>query len=264
MKKKIIYFMILSQLLHVCCDPLVSHFAFFPSKEDTNTPLPSHFQELFIETSDSIKIHSLFVPHKNSNKLLIYFHGNAGNIFHRFDSIHMLHKLNINVLVISYRGYGKSEGKASEKGVYIDAESALKYAIDTLGFNNKNIYLYGRSIGSAPACNTALNHEIAGLILITPIYSAKEMAKVAGLRLIAPLAGNAFNNSKKLKKLNTPTLIIHGTSDETVPFWMGKKLYEENKDKTKFIEIEKGNHNELEYISPNLFWDSIKDFIKNH
>lgn len=264
MKKKIVYFMILTQMLNFCCDPLVSHFAFFPNKEDIDTPLPKNFEDRYIQTVDNIKIHSIFVPSKNSSKLVIYFHGNAGNIYHRLETLSMLNSLGINVLGISYRGYGRSEGKASEKGIYKDAKSALQYAKETLGFDQKNIFLLGRSIGSAPACYTAMNNEIAGAILVTPLYSGKEMAKIAGLGLIAPLARKAFDNSDKLKEINCPIIIIHGTADETVPFWMGKKLHEENPKKTTFVEIKNGNHNELEFLNPQLYWNSIKSFIEEN
>lgn len=261
MKKKLIYFMIITQLLNLCCEPLINRLAFFPNKEGITTPLPLNFEEKFIETTDKIKIHSILIPQKSSDKLVIYFHGNAGNIYHRLETLSMLHKLGVNVLGVSYRGYGKSEGKPSEKGIYTDGISALKYAIDSMGFAHNKIFLLGRSIGSAPAVNTALEHPVAGLILVTPLYSGKEMAKLTGLGFISAFAGNAFDNSEKLKRLKIPILIIHGTLDETVPFWMGKKLHEENNPKSTFIEIKSGTHNELEFTSPDLYWNSIINFL---
>lgn len=256
--------MIFTQLLNLCCKPLINRLAFVPSREDINTPLPSGFEEKFIITEDNIKIHTIYIPNKTSKRIIIYFHGNAGNIYHRFETLQMLSKLNINILGISYRGYGKSEGKPSEEGIYKDGKSAINYVLKDLGFKQNEIFLLGRSIGSAPATNTAENYPVGGLILVTPIYSGKYMARHTGLGFLAPLAGDAFDNSKKLKNIKTPTLIIHGTDDETVPFWMGKTLYNENKDKTTFIEIKNGTHNELEYISPEKYWTGIKNFIRKN
>lgn len=256
--------MLLSQILSLCCEPLITKFSFYPDREDINYKLPESIQEKTITTTDGINIHSLYFPSPGSKKLVIYFHGNAGNIFHRIETLQSLCNLGVNVLGISYRGYGKSEGKVSEKGIYIDANSALHFGINSLNFQKENIYFFGRSIGSTAATHAAAFNDFAGLILVTPIYSAKEMAKVTGLKLIAPLAGKALDNGSKLKKVKMPTLIIHGTTDETVPYWMGKKLYEENRKNCKFITIKNGSHNELEHVNPDLYWNSIKDFLNNN
>ncbi|MDH3348266.1 MAG: alpha/beta hydrolase [Desulfobulbaceae bacterium] len=237
--------------------------AFHPDVENIllTDQLPLNVQEIFIETEDNLKIQSYFIPNSSSDKVLIYFHGNAGNICHRLPDLLQLSSFGVNVLGVGYRGYGKSQGVPSEEGIYIDGMSSLKYVTNQLGFSLNNVIIMGRSIGSTVAINTAQHLNIKGLILVSPLTSGRDHAKVTGLGAVSFLAGNAFDNISKIKKVLCPVLIIHGTLDQVIPFEMGKKLYEiANKDK-KFVELEGAGHNYLSTKYKQSYWLPIYEFV---
>ena len=155
------------------CNPVVDRLAFQPDSVNVldENQLPKGIKEISLLTEDEVKIKLLYLPVASSNKILLYFHGNAGNIYHRIPTLIQLQKFGVNVIGVSYRGYGKSEGSPSEDGVYLDGMAALKYITETLGFSEKNIIIFGRSIGTTVAINTAENRELGGVVLVTPLTS---------------------------------------------------------------------------------------------
>ena len=234
MKKLILILMLLLNMSILNgCKSVVNKMAFHPDVENvlSTDQLPLNVKEIFIETKDNLKIQSYFIPNSSSDKVLIYFHGNAGNICHRLPDLMQISSFGINVLGVGYRGYGKSQGVPSEEGLYIDGKSSLRYVTDQLGFSLNNVIVLGRSIGSTVAINTAQNLNINGLILVAPLTSGRDHANATGLGAVSFLAGNAFDNKSKIKNILCPVLIIHGTRDQVIPFDMGKKIYEmANKD----------------------------------
>lgn len=246
------------------CQPLVDKLAFFPDKVNVLpvNKLPNGIQEVSITTADGLTIKALYLASLESKKVLIYFHGNAGNIYHRIPSLIELHKAGVNVLGVSYRGYGRSEGEPTEAGVYLDGESAYRYAIEELGFSSDNIILFGRSIGTTVAINTAMNKQIEGLILVTPLTSAKEQAKVGGLAWVSMLAGDAFDNFNKIEYIKAPLLVIHGTHDDVIPYSMGETIFDKAHVVKDFVSINGGNHNNLQDKYAKEYWSPIIQFIK--
>ena len=245
------------------CKFIINLFAFYPDTRSvlTQDQLPDNVREIFIETDDQIKIQSYFIPHKTSDHVLIYFHGNAGNIGGRMADLLTLNRMSINILGVGYRGYGKSQGKPSEEGIYLDGKASLKYATEQLGFPLKKVILFGRSIGTAVAINTAQHQNISGLILITPLTSGKEHASTSILVLISPLAGDSFNNINKIGHIQCPLLVIHGTKDRVIPFSMGEKIYHKALVKKQFIKIEGAGHNNLSTAFKNEYWPPINNFL---
>jgi len=245
------------------CKFIINQFAFHPDTRRvlTKNQLPDHVRELFVETEDQIKIQSYFIPNKGSDQILIYFHGNAGNIGGRLRDLLTLNRMGINVLGVGYRGYGKSQGQPSEEGIYLDGKASLEYAAQELGFPLNKVILFGRSIGTTVAINTAQYKNISGLILITPLTSGKEHAKASGLSAISSLAGNSFNNISKIPTIKCPLLVIHGTKDRVIPFAMGKKIDNKATGKKQFIRIEGAGHNNLSTAFKNEYWLPINNFI---
>lgn len=246
------------------CKFIINKFAFYPDNKNIipKDKLPVVVQDIFIETEDKIKIQCYFIPHKTSDKILIFFHGNAGNISHRLPDIIQFHSFGINILAVSYRGYGKSQGKPSEAGIYLDGKAAFDYATEKLGFHNRKIIIFGRSIGTTVAINTACNKNISGLILVSPLTSGKEHAKGSGLNSVSSIAGNSFNNISKISNIKCPLLVIHGTKDRVIPFSMGKAIYNKATVKKQFITIEDGGHNNLSNAYNKEYWQPINEFIK--
>lgn len=245
------------------CDPVINMMAFHPDTRDgiATDNLPTAVQERFITTRDRIQLQAYFLPEPKSNRLLIYFHGNAGNLSHRLPDLLQIRNMGINTLAVSYRGYGKSQGTPSEEGIYADGEAALEYAVRQLGFPLERIILLGRSIGTTVATHIAQQRKINGLILVTPLTSGKDQATASGLGLISFLAGNAFDNRMKIRQVSCPVLIIHGTSDQVIPYSMGKQLYETANDPKRFVTIPGAGHNNLSTEYSNQYWPTIFQFI---
>jgi fermentation-respiration switch protein FrsA (DUF1100 family) len=245
------------------CGSLINRMAFHPDKESSipQDKLPQGVQEIFIDTTDGVKIQSYFIPDKSSKKIVIFFHGNAGNIAHRLVDLLQIRESGVNVLGVGYRGYGKSEGKPNEKGIYRDGESALAYAIAALGFNINDIYIFGRSIGTTVAIHTAQEKDLAGLILVTPLTSGKEQAKAMGLNSIAFLAGGSFNNIEKIQNITCPVLVIHGDADRVIPYRMSVEIYEKIQTEKELITICGAGHNNISADFNPQYWESISGFI---
>lgn len=252
-------------LIYSGCDEIINVMAFHPDTKNVLSVdrLPSGVEEQFISSGDNFKIQSYYLPFKDSDRLLIYFHGNAGNIGHRVYDLMKIRSMGVNVLGISYRGYGKSDGKPSEDGIYADARAALKYSEKQLGFSLDKIIIMGRSIGTTAAVQTAQQLKLAGLILISPLTSGKAQAKTTNLSPLAFLAGDAFNNISKIKNIICPVLIIHGTNDKIIPFRMGEEIYNGLQTKKELVKIEGAGHNDLSIEYYELYWASVKKFLKD-
>jgi fermentation-respiration switch protein FrsA (DUF1100 family) len=250
-------------LLLAACSPLVNMLAFHPNTQDVmlENDLPENVKEVKIKTQDDVTLLSLFLRNDQSKKLVIYFHGNAGNIYGRLRDLKYLHESGCNVLGMSYRGYGKSQGKPSESGIYLDGKAGLKYAQEELGFEKKNIYIFGRSIGSTVAVEISQLEEFGGVILVTPLSSAQDQAQAGGMSFIAPLAGDAFNNVSKIKEMQSPLLLLHGMKDRVIPFEMGKKVFDAANVKKQFVRIKGAGHNNIQYYRTE-YWTPIIEFLK--
>jgi len=250
-------------LLTMNCSLIVSKVSYFPTKtqQKTNLQLQKNIEEKIIITDDKKKLNCIYVNNPKSKKILIYFQGNAGNIYQRIPELIKLSSFNINVLGVGYRGYGKSTGHPTENGLYRDGRSVFNYVNKEMNYLQDSVIIFGRSIGTTVAINVSMNKKLAGIILITPLTSGKEYAKVKGLGIFSGIARNAFDNLNKCKNLLSPTLIIHGTKDDVIPYFMGKEIFENIKGEKYFTKIEDGNHNNLEYVNPVLYWNSIDQFV---
>ena len=250
----------------VGCSNVRNGMTFFPDtkSEIPKENIPEYISEKRIETSDKESIQAFYFNHDdNSNhSLVIYFHGNAGNLYGRFGYANRLYDMNQNVLLISYRGYAKSSGRPNEKGIYMDGESAVDFALDSLGYSEEDITIMGRSLGTTVAVNTSQERNFKGVILITPLTSGREMATAMGMESLTSVAGDSFNSMGKINNLKSPILIIHGTADEVVPYDMGESLFKAYSGIKKLITIENGEHNNLQDVDPKLFWGEINKFIK--
>jgi uncharacterized protein len=261
------YLFILSSILLFSCKSVVDNFAFYPNKTSIikQEDLPEYVKLVEIPTSDNLLIQALYYHNeylKFEDKLIIYFHGNAENMYSRLKEAQQLFNFGYNVLIISYRGYAKSQGKPTEKGIYIDGESALEYSKNQLGYDLGNIIIYGRSIGTTVAVEISQKKLIEKLILITPLSNGKDFAKSKGLGYLNSMVGNAFDSINKLQNIEVPLLIIHGNRDNVVSIDDGRKLFNSYKHEKIFIEIDGGGHNNLEKINPQLFWGSIESFLE--
>jgi hypothetical protein len=248
------------------CSFLVNRMAFFPDR-DYSIPaaqLPLNVKEVFIPTADRKKLQSYYLKSDTGKIVVIYFHGNGGNIAQRLPELMHFYRMGVSVLGVGYRGYGRSTGRPSEAGIYQDGKSALAYAKDTLGFKPAQVVVCGRSIGTTAAMNTAAGQEVGGLILVTPLTTGREYARAHGLGAFSFLAGGSFKNTSRCGKIKCPVLVIHGTKDEVIPYWMGEEIFKKlaASDK-KFVTIKNGFHNDLEIVDPETYWNSIQEFLSS-
>ena len=249
--------------LMIGCQPVLNFFAFHPDRQFLlqESQLPQGIKEVQFSSLDGETLFGLFLPDSASKHLLLYFQGNAGNIYHRIEDLQTLNEMGMNVLGLSYRGYGKSTGSPSEKGIYQDGKAALNYAQNELGFKFSNIILFGRSIGSAVAVELAQKNDFGAMILVSPITSAKAQAKASGMGALASLAGDAFNNLEKVKNITTPVLIIHGKEDQIIPYQMGREIYNAINAPKEFVEIPRAGHNDLSSGLYPQYWQAVEKFV---
>ena len=184
-------------------------------------------EKVKIQTADNIKLLGWY-HEKNLKdyKTLVYFHGNAGSLENRIHKLNHFQDMNINFLIIAWRGFNGNKGKPSERGLYVDGKSAIDW-LKKKGVDEKNLILYGESLGTGVATHLAQNKNYAGVILETPFTSMVDAAKNFYPYIpINLLLKDKFENFKKVKNINTPILVMHGEVDQIVPFSMGKKIYE--------------------------------------
>ena len=218
-------------------------------------------EKVKILTSDGINLQGWF--HKKDLKrfkTIIYFHGNAGKLENRIHKLNHFKDMDVNFLIIAWRGFSGNKGKPSEKGLYIDANSAIKW-LKKLGLAEKDIILYGESLGTGVATEIAQSNNYAGLILETPFTSMIEAAKNFYPYIpVSLLLKDKYDNQNKIKNINTPVLVMHGEIDQIVPFRMGKKIYE-IANQPKYSHFTKFDDHMMEYDEKLLY--ALKTFVKS-
>jgi uncharacterized protein len=218
---------------------------FFPFDSVSVTPAiwGLEYEEVGLRTRDGLTLHGWYIPAKGSDKVLLFFHGNAGNISHRSDSIAIFHKLGLNVFIFDYRGYGRSEGAPSEDGLYRDARAAWRYLTQDRGFAGGDVILFGRSLGGAVATQLATEVQPGGLILESTFSSARDMAdEVFPVLSRLVFLRFRFNTAMLIKKVHSPLLVLHSPDDEIIPYWQGQKVFAAANEPRSFF-LMTGDHN---------------------
>tara|TARA_Y100000310_G_scaffold268625_1_gene281316 strand:- start:1067 stop:1771 length:705 start_codon:yes stop_codon:yes gene_type:complete len=158
-------------------------------------------------------------------KTILFLHGNAGALENRIYKLNHFKNMDINFLIISWRGFNGNKGKPTEKGLYKDARGAVAW-LKTKGITEKDIVLYGESLGTGIAIEIAQNKNFAGVILESPYTSMIDLGKDKYPFLpVKLLLRDKYESINKIKNINSPILVMHGKADNIVPFYMGKKLY---------------------------------------
>lgn len=243
-----------------------SHFVFYPSKEMRYDPqdIGLTFEDLFLETEDGLNLHGWYVPAEDSRATILFFHGNAGNISHRLESIRIFHKLGLNVLIFDYRGYGKSEGKPSEAGTYIDALTFWKYVTEIKNQPPEKIILFGRSLGGAVAAWLGARVDAGGVVLESTFTSAVDLAReIYPFLPVNALMHIQYPVSDYLVKIQAPLLILHSIEDEIIPWHHGKKLYEAAGHPKMMVEM-RGGHNDGFLVTGAEYYHAWDAYLKKH
>lgn len=236
---------------------------FFPMSELEQTPADwrMEYQDVYFTTEDNIKLHGWYLPHPEAKQVLLFFHGNAGNISHRRTSLEIFHRLGLNVLIIDYRGYGQSEGRQSEQGLYKDGAAAWRYLTQEKGFAPGNIIIFGRSLGGAVAAHLAAEVNARGLILESTLSSARDYANRV-LWLLSKLSVIYFdlNSADYVTRVHYPVLVLHSPDDEIMPFSLGEKVFAAANEPKQFVRL-KGDHNSGFYLSQPGYEQALEKWL---
>ncbi|RZO47970.1 MAG: alpha/beta hydrolase [Candidatus Pelagibacterales bacterium] len=217
--------------------------------------------EVKITTQDNIELLAWYHNKDAYNyKTILFFHGNAGSLENRIHKINHFKDMNVNFLIIAWRGFSGNKGKPTEEGLYDDARSAITW-LKKQGIKENNIIIYGESLGTGVATEVAQKKNFAGIILESPFTSMVEAGKDKYPFLpVRLLLKDKYESDKKIKNINSPILIMHGKVDNIVPFHMGKKMYE-LANEPKYSYFSEYDDHMMEYNKTLL--KALKNFISS-
>jgi fermentation-respiration switch protein FrsA (DUF1100 family) len=223
------------------------------------------YEDVHIATSDGERLHGWYVPAAAARGVLLFFHGNAGNISHRLESIAIFNRLGLDVLIVDYRGYGQSTGKPGEKGTYRDAQAAWAYLLEERGLAPGRTVVFGRSLGGAVGAWLASqlpgDEAPAAVIIESSFSSGADMARrlypIFPARLLTRLE---YPVVEYVARLRSPVLVVHSRDDEIIPFPMGRAIYEAAPAPKSFLEL-RGDHNAGFWISREAYTAGLDGFL---
>jgi uncharacterized protein len=227
-------------------------------------PQGLQFEDVHFQSSDGTKLHGWYVPQENPRAIILYCHGNAGNLTDWTDVVRILHdRVGATVMIFDYRGFGKSEGKSSEGGVLADARAARAWLAKRANCSETDIVLMGRSLGGAVAIDLAANDNARGLVLESTFTSMPEVGKTLfPLLPMRILVRSQFKSIAKIGSYHGPLLQSHGTADRLISYAMGTQLFDRANEPKRFVPIPGGDHNDPQtpeyYVALVAFLDGLK------
>ena len=247
---------------------------YFPMREIELVPSAAGlaYEDIYLRTDDGIELNAWFIPAKDSKFTpldskhltgftLLFCHGNGGNISHRIEKILILNALGLDVFIFDYHGYGRSNGRPSERGLYKDAQAAYRYLIEERNISPSRIILYGESLGGAIAVDLGIKKVTKALIIESAFTSAPDVAKVVYPFFPAFLISSKFDTLSKINKTEIPKLIIHSKNDEIIPFSQSLKLFDASPSPKKHLVLV-GSHNTCYMDSKDLYVSGIHEFLE--
>ena len=239
---------------------------FLPTTDMMATPasigLP--YEEVHLTAADGVKITGWFVPAHEAKYTILFFHGNAGNISHRLDTVNLYHRLGFNVFIIDYRGYGQSEGRPSEAGSYLDAEAAWQHLVEDRQLRPEQIIIVGRSLGGGIASWLAQHYQAGALVLESTFTSIPDMAaRQYPFLPVRPLTRVRYNTLARVSTLTMPIFIVHSPHDEVIPYDHGRQIFEAASEPKQFLKTV-GGHNDGFLISQEIYALELKGFIEKY
>lgn len=237
---------------------------YYPSKEIAATPgdfgLP--YEEIDFVAEDDHRLHGWWIPHPEARGTILHCHGNAGNIGDRVWLAADLHRLKVNVFLFDYRGYGRSRGLPTEQGTYRDARAAYEVVRNRYAdAETPPVIVHGQSLGGSVAVQLALDKPVRGLVVESTFSSTVEMGHhLYPLLPVRLFCRFRYDSAAKVPRLAMPKLFAHSPHDETVPYALGRKLYEAAAEPKEFVELE-GTHNEAGWGGSPEYWAALEAFV---
>ncbi len=234
-------------------------------REHAATPadIGLEWREVELTTGDGLVLNAWWVPAENPRGSLLFLHGNAGNISHRLDSVKQFNGLGLSVLILDYRGYGRSEGRPSEAGTALDADAGWRWLQEESGEDPGRIVIFGRSLGAAVAAELSTRTDPAAVILESPFRSVPDLGQRLypwlPVRLLSRLNYPVVDY---VAQRNAPLLVIHSEEDEIIPFAEGRAVYEAASEPKELLVIQ-GDHNTGYLRSGKTYTQGIDDFLSN-
>lgn len=246
----------LAALLLTGCGMWIDRFVFFPDRQVG--PPPAGVEERWITTQDGLRLHAWYVPPRDGGPVLLWSHGNAGNIHSRRALLPGLAGRGLGVLAYDYRGYGRSEGTPGEAGVYLDASAAFDDLV-TRGTAPAAIVCFGESIGGAVSIEVATRRRCGAVIAVSSFTRLADVAR-RHYGPLGSLAGDRFDSLARLPRVSAPVLVAHGDQDDIVPFALGERLFAAAGEPKRFVRIPGADHNDA-FAFPALL-DAIARFAR--
>ena len=233
-----------------------------PGRTLTMTPADARmdYEDVSIETADGVTVHGWFIAGR-SPRVLLFFHGNAGNISHRLDSIRQFRNLELSVLIIDYRGYGQSDGRTTESGIYRDADAAWRYLIETRGVRPNNVVIFGRSLGGSVAARLAAQQNPLALIVESSFTSVPDIAQELYPWLPARWLSRLSHPTRDyVQEVGCPVLVVHSRDDEIIPFHHGQAIFAAAPE-PRFLLTLRGSHNDAYLWDENSYIEGLGTFL---
>ncbi len=229
-----------------------------PHSEDWQPP-GLEYEDVYFTTPDGVRLHGWYCPVETPRAVVLFAHGNAGNIAYRYpDCVRLTRDMDVTVFAFDYRGYGRSEGTPNEKGLLIDARAAREWLARKEGLDEAEIVLFGRSLGGGVMVDLAANDGARALMLESTFTSLPDVAN--DLLPLSPgiLMLNRFKSLEKIPRYHGPLLIAHGTKDQLIPFEHGKQLFEAANEPKQFAPIAGADHN---WEPPSAYLGILDEFF---
>jgi uncharacterized protein len=217
-------------------------------------------EDRWLKTADGTRLNAWWFPKADAQFATLFLHGNAGNVTHRIDHAQTILDAGSAFLVVDYRGYGKSEGRPSERGLNEDADAAYAELLQ-LGYRPDRIIVQGESLGTAIAVDLATRKHCAGVILESPLMSA---GKIAGtvLPFIGPLVVRGYDTYSKISRVHAPVMVVHGEADEIVPFSQGRAVFRAANEPKQFWPVPRAHHNDLLEVAGSEYVTHLRAFYR--
>ena len=236
-------------------------FIFYPERHLSGFPSDDgmEYQDITLRGPDEMTIHGWFIPGRGK-AVVLFFHGNGGNISHRIEKTRLLFYPEISSLMIDYHGYGRSDGIPSEGACYLDALTSWDYLVFERHFESNQIILFGESLGGAVAVDLAARKEVGGIILESTFPDIGVVANrfFPGLSVFLK---RKFDSLSKISRVRAPLLQLHGDQDDLVPYELGQRLFEAANEPKEFFAIKGAHHNDTYDIGGEAYVEAIHQFI---
>ena len=257
--------LVLATLLTVALRLWFLHFEgrtlYYPMRPWEATPADAglKFQEITLQSADGVRLSAWYIPNPRGTFTLLYLHGNAGNISHRVFAVPFFYKMGLSTFLLDYRGYGKSEGRPSEKAFYADARTAYDHVRNVLRTDPQRIILFGESLGGAVALELANQVPVRCVICDGTFSSALDMGRIYFPFLpVRWLITQKYDSATMAANLHVPKWFVHSRQDQIVPFKLGERLFAAACAPKEFVE-RSGDHSN--YLADPVVYERLLKVI---